>query len=144
MALMPRLLQHPQVGGKTGDPQQAGGGVGYPLQSLRVCRVSPAIHAMAPKSTSPLRVPIISPSSGVIPIEVSTLRPLRTAQIEAPLPGVGDHQAALLLRQPEQRRGRAGTHSGARCRGNRSGVPRDSGNTPTADHREKLPGPGVW
>ncbi len=100
----------------------------------------PAIHAMAPKSTSPLRVPIISPSSGVIPIEVSTLRPLRTAQIEAPLP-VGD-QPLSCSGNPSSAR-RAGTHSGARCRGNRSGVPRDSGNTPRQTIEKSFRGQGL-
>ena len=35
---------------------------------------------------SPDRVPMTRPSSGVRPMEVSTLRPPRTAQAEAPLP----------------------------------------------------------
>ncbi len=37
-------------------------------------------------SKSPLRVPIMTPSSGVKPIEVSMTFPLRIAAIEAPLP----------------------------------------------------------
>ena len=37
-------------------------------------------------STEPLRVPIISPSRGVSPMVVSTLRPLSTAVQEQPLP----------------------------------------------------------
>ena len=37
-------------------------------------------------SMSPDRVPMTRPSSGVRPIEVSTLRPPRTAQADAPLP----------------------------------------------------------
>ncbi len=37
-------------------------------------------------STDPLRVPIITPSSGVRPIVVSTLLPSRTAAQEQPLP----------------------------------------------------------
>ena len=37
-------------------------------------------------SRSPERVPITSPSSGVKPMEVSTLRPRSTAATEAPLP----------------------------------------------------------
>ena len=40
----------------------------------------------APGSTSPLRVPIISPSVGVIPIEVSIDLPPLMAVMEAPLP----------------------------------------------------------
>src|ERR1700690_12974 len=40
----------------------------------------------APGSTSPDRVPITRPSSGVNPIEVSTLLPPRKATILAPLP----------------------------------------------------------
>ena len=55
-------------------------------RSPRLWLVWLATQDIAPKSTSPLRVPIIKPSSGVIPIEVSTLWPLRTAQIDAPLP----------------------------------------------------------
>ena len=41
---------------------------------------------MTPLSMSPARVPIIRPSLGVSPIEVSMLFPLRIAAIEAPLP----------------------------------------------------------
>ena len=37
-------------------------------------------------SISPLRVPIIKPSNGVKPIEVSILFPFSTAVTEAPLP----------------------------------------------------------
>ena len=37
-------------------------------------------------STSPLRVPMTTPSSGVIPIDVSKLSPFQTAQVELPLP----------------------------------------------------------
>ena len=39
-----------------------------------------------PGSRSPGRVPMTSPSNGVSPIEVSTLRPPRTAVALAPLP----------------------------------------------------------
>src|SRR5262245_43703667 len=39
-----------------------------------------------PGSILPLRVPIIKPSSGVKPMEVSTQRPWCTADTEAPLP----------------------------------------------------------
>ena len=37
-------------------------------------------------SISPVRVPIMTPPSGVNPIDVSTETPLSTAVIEAPLP----------------------------------------------------------
>ncbi|SHX39986.1 Uncharacterised protein [Mycobacteroides abscessus subsp. abscessus] len=39
-----------------------------------------------PASISPVRVPITNPSSGVRPIEVSTARPRRIADADAPLP----------------------------------------------------------
>src|SRR5262245_12294536 len=39
-----------------------------------------------PGSTVPLRVPIIRPSKGVKPIEVSTQMPLQTADTDAPFP----------------------------------------------------------
>ncbi|MEJ7707621.1 MAG: hypothetical protein WKF82_10345 [Nocardioidaceae bacterium] len=70
---------------------------GSPLSMVEQCleHVSGPTHGRrrpsgsettAVASMSPLRVPITSPSSGVIPIEVSILRPLLTAVIEAPLP----------------------------------------------------------
>ena len=49
----------------------------------------PSAVAMWPTmagSTEPLRVPIITPSSGVRPMVVSTLLPFRTAVHEQPLP----------------------------------------------------------
>ena len=42
--------------------------------------------ASTPASTSPQRVPMIKPSAGVNPIEVSTERPWSTAQSDEPLP----------------------------------------------------------
>ena len=42
--------------------------------------------ASTPASTSPQRVPMISPSAGVKPIVVSTERPWSTAQSDEPLP----------------------------------------------------------
>ena len=50
------------------------------------CPVASATWPMMAGSTDPLRVPIITPSSGVSPIVVSTLLPLRTAVHEQPLP----------------------------------------------------------
>ena len=47
---------------------------------------SRARNPKAPGSTSPDRVPITSPSSGVRPMEVSMLRPRLMAQTDAPLP----------------------------------------------------------
>src|SRR5690554_3490605 len=47
-------------------------------------------------STSPLRVPITTPSSGVRPIEVSTLWPFHTAQVELPLPRCAVNQPPCL------------------------------------------------
>lgn len=41
---------------------------------------------MTAGSISPERVPITSPSKGVSPMEVSTHRPPRTADADAPLP----------------------------------------------------------
>ncbi len=49
----------------------------------------PATRCRCPASagsTSPLRVPITRPASGVSPIEVSMLRPPSTAHALAPLP----------------------------------------------------------
>ena len=43
-------------------------------------------HSTSPGSMLPARVAITRPSSGVIPIVVSTLRPPRTAQSDAPAP----------------------------------------------------------
>ena len=42
--------------------------------------------AMIDGSMEPLRVPMTTPSSGVRPIVVSRLRPLRTAASEQPYP----------------------------------------------------------
>ena len=62
------------------------------------CLLSSALSSAAPSSSlditcsriagsrSPLRLPITRPSSGVKPIEVSTVRPPRMAAIEQPLP----------------------------------------------------------
>jgi len=46
----------------------------------------PARNSSTEGSTSPDRVPMRSPSSGVKPIDVSTERPPRIAQAEQPLP----------------------------------------------------------
>ncbi len=43
-------------------------------------------HSRAPGSTLPLRVAMTSPSSGVNPIDVSTLRPSLMAVTDAPAP----------------------------------------------------------
>ena len=47
---------------------------------------APATWPMMAGSTEPLRVPIITPSSGVSPMVVSMLFPFRTAAKEAPFP----------------------------------------------------------
>ena len=54
--------------------------------SASVARPSPRSARRIPGSIEPARVPIIRPSSGVIPIDVSTDRPPSTAVTEQPLP----------------------------------------------------------
>ena len=108
MALMPGLLQHPQVGGKAGDPQQAGGGVGHPLQvteGLPGFRGNPRHGAevdIAAAGAHHQPLQRRHPHRGVHAAAV-THRADRGAIAQ-----VGDHQAALLLRQPEQRQGALG------------------------------------
>lgn len=45
-----------------------------------------AIYSTTPASMSPARVPIVSPASGVMPIDVSTQRPQSIAARDAPFP----------------------------------------------------------
>ena len=60
------------------------------FSSSSLCEaVSPSVRsrkASTPASTSPQRVPMISPSAGVKPMVVSTERPWSTAQRDEPLP----------------------------------------------------------
>ena len=51
-----------------------------PISSLRI------IYVRTPRSRSPVLVPIISPSTGVSPIDVSTDLPFLIAATDAPLP----------------------------------------------------------
>ena len=54
-------------------------------------------------STSPERVPITSPSSGVRPIEVSMLRPPATALADAPLPRCSTITSTSATSRPSTR-----------------------------------------
>ena len=72
-------------------------------------------------STSPERVPITRPSSGVRPIEVSTLRPLATARRWRRCRGAGRSRSTSSTRGRAAARPRA-RRTRARCRGSRSGA----------------------
>ena len=74
-------------------------------------------------SRSPLRVPITSPSSGDIPIEVATLRPPATAQALAPLPRCRVIVLSSSYGRPSSCRGAAGH---VRVRGAVEAVPADA------------------
>ena len=68
--------------------------------------VSPSVRsrkASTPASTSPQRVPMISPSAGVNPMVVSTERPWSTAQSDGPF---ALQLEAVGVVAPAQRRGR--------------------------------------
>ena len=108
MALMPGLLQHPQVGGKAGDPQQAGGGVGHPLQ------VTEGLPGFRGNPRHGAEVDIAAAGAHHQPLQ--RRHPHRGVHAAAvahcadrgAIAQVGDHQTTLLLRQPEQRQGAPG------------------------------------
>lgn len=121
--------------------QQAGGGVGHPLQVAEGLPGFPGNPRHGAEVDITLRVPIISPSSGVIPIEVSTLHCApRRSRRHCPWAITRPLSCSATRAAP----GRAGTHIAVR--GAVETVAACPGfwcNTPTADHREKLPGPGL-
>ena len=74
-----------------------------------------------PGSTEPLRVAIISPSSGVKPIVVSTQRPPRTAAAEQPWPRWQITRRSSAARSRPAARPRAARSRRGSARGSRSG-----------------------
>ena len=111
------------------------------LEPARRARAAPArprssSHSSRPGSTSPERVAITSPSSGVKPIVVSTERPSRTAASDAPAP-----RWQVTIRA---RRRRAAPPPGApprraRARGSRSGAAASARATRAAARRSPPP-----
>ncbi len=105
---MPGLLQHPQVGGKAGDPQQAGGGVGHPLQ------VTEGLPGFRGNPRHGAEVDIAAAGAHHQPLQRRhPHRGVHAAAVahcadRSAIAQVGDHQTTLLLRQPEQRQGAPG------------------------------------
>ena len=108
-----------------GEPEQAAALVEQRRRSRRVD--SPARGAGGTStagSMSPERVPMTSPSSGVRPIEVSTERPPRSAQTDAPLPRCSTIWWSSASGRPSSTRRLLATRTGATCRGSRTGARR--------------------